>query len=488
MANMTFKTNLLPNSNLGYSLGSSEQKWNVYGDLKGNADTATKLSNTPNNTSTFLRGDNTWSNTLTGPLYINHTSDVSLSSNGSIVIGSTTGVNLAFDNNEIIARNNGTASTLYLNYEGGNIICGGPVQSTTFTGALNGNASTATRLAHINVGSTTSVDNTSGSFAFSGDNNYWSGCDWVGLQIGDNVDKWQVVAADNTLCFRQNDNGGTNSSWQSWVRMLTTGNYTGTLDNRYLIKTGDTMSGQLTFSTTSGIAYKGSQATYSMIRFINNTGDNYGNGIMIGGGGATLIGGGESVDQAVGQISGGSEVMYICNDGAIEFYPNLQNGWTTSYKNWIDTSGYYHAPRVYGAVWNDYAEFRKTCNAKPGQVVIEINDGKLQLCNKRCAAAAKIVTDTFGFAIGETEECKTPIAVSGRVLAYPDNSKFKIGDAVCSGKNGTISKMHWWEKILWPERIIGIVSEIPTYNIWSAGYQNGIHEIKVNGRIWIYVK
>jgi len=26
------------------------------------------LSNTPNNTTTFLRGDNTWSNSLTGPL------------------------------------------------------------------------------------------------------------------------------------------------------------------------------------------------------------------------------------------------------------------------------------------------------------------------------------------------------------------------------------------------------------------------------------
>lgn len=40
------------------------------GALEGNADTATKLSNTPNNTTTFLRGDNTWSNTLTGTLLL----------------------------------------------------------------------------------------------------------------------------------------------------------------------------------------------------------------------------------------------------------------------------------------------------------------------------------------------------------------------------------------------------------------------------------
>ena len=33
--------------------------------------------------------------------------------------------------------------------------------------------------------------------------------------------------------------------------------------------------------------------------------------------------------------------------------------------------------------------------------------------------ACSIISDTFGFAIGETEECKTPLAQAGRVLAYP---------------------------------------------------------------------
>jgi hypothetical protein len=34
----------------------------------------------------------------------------------------------------------------------------------------------------------------------------------------------------------------------------------------------------------------------------------------------------------------------------------------------------------------------------------------------------------------------------------------------------------------YPDRIIGIVSEIPTYETW------GTNNIKVNGRIWIRVK
>ena len=33
MANMTFKTNILPNSNLEYNLGSTTKQWNIYGRL-----------------------------------------------------------------------------------------------------------------------------------------------------------------------------------------------------------------------------------------------------------------------------------------------------------------------------------------------------------------------------------------------------------------------------------------------------------------------
>ena len=51
--------------------------------------------------------------------------------------------------------------------------------------------------------------------------------------------------------------------------------------------------------------------------------------------------------------------------------------------------------------------------------------------------------NTYGFVIGETSRAQTPIAVSGRVLAYPYEPRdtFSAGDAVCSGPNGTVSKM-----------------------------------------------
>lgn len=147
--------------------------------------------------------------------------------------------------------------------------------------------------------------------------------------------------------------------------------------------------------------------------------------------------------------------------------------------------GAFRAGQVYGAVWNDYAEYRQTKNnVQPGYCVIETGKGDLIKSSERLQPGANIVSDTFGFAIGETEQTKTPLAVSGRVLAYPyeDRNSYQAGDPVCSGPNGTISKMTREEVREYPERIIGTVSEIPDYEVWGTG------NVKVNNRIWIKVK
>lgn len=140
--------------------------------------------------------------------------------------------------------------------------------------------------------------------------------------------------------------------------------------------------------------------------------------------------------------------------------------------------------QVFGAVWNDYAEYRKSQESEPGRVVCECGDGTLKRSSKRLQPGAEVISDTFGFAIGRTAECNTPIAVSGRVLAFPNEklNKYKPGDPVCAGPNGTVSKMSRREVRKYPDRIIGTVSEIPTYEIW------GEHDTKVNGRIWIRIR
>ena len=91
---------------------------------------------------------------------------------------------------------------------------------------------------------------------------------------------------------------------------------------------------------TGNIGYTGSKATYSMIRFINNTVDSYGNGISIGGGGLTVIGGGESATVIEGQhTTGGDKNMVIANDGAIDFYPNCQEGFSKAKHIIMNTDG-----------------------------------------------------------------------------------------------------------------------------------------------------
>jgi hypothetical protein len=55
-------------------------------------------------------------------LHVSGGSDVSLANEGGfLVLGEVNAENVAFDNNEIQARNNGAASTLYLQAEGGNV-------------------------------------------------------------------------------------------------------------------------------------------------------------------------------------------------------------------------------------------------------------------------------------------------------------------------------------------------------------------------------
>lgn len=155
---------------------------------------------------------------------------------------------------------------------------------------------------------------------------------------------------------------------------------------------------------------------------------------------------------------------------------------TTAY---LGSGGDFHASTVYGAVYNDYAEYRQTTEIiEAGRVVVENGDDTLSLATERLQPGAEIVSDTFGFAIGETDNCKTPIAVSGRVLAYTyeDRNSYKPGDAVCAAPGGTVSKMTDEEIMKYPHRIIGTVSAIPDYDTW------GTDNVAVNGRIWIKVK
>lgn len=158
------------------------------------------------------------------------------------------------------------------------------------------------------------------------------------------------------------------------------------------------------------------------------------------------------------------------------------SGASTLYCN---TSVYCSGSVLYGAAWNDYAEYREVNETiEPGRVVVETGKGDLVLATERLQPGAEIISDTYGFCIGETVKSKTPIAVTGRVLVYTleDRNSFAAGDPVCAGPNGTVSRMTRDEVREYPDRIIGTVSEIPSYDTWGAG------NVKINNRIWIRIK
>jgi hypothetical protein len=184
------------------------------------------------------------------------------------------------------------------------------------------------------------------------------------------------------------------------------------------------------------------------------------------------------------EYTSGDEV-YASGTASYTTYTNATAIWTNDGTAKFSSSLPIYAPNVYGAVWNDYAEYRdQKEEIKPGYCAAAVNDGRLIKTSYRLQPCDGIVSDTFGFAIGETDNCRTPLAVSGRVLAYFEGNRedYQAGDVVGAGPNGKIIKMTREEIKEYPDRIIGHVSEIPKYETWGTG------NIKVDNRIWIKVK
>ena len=266
------------------------------------------------------------------------------------------------------------------------------------------------------------------------------------------------------------------------ITIATTTNHT----HSYLPLSGGTMTGII--NSNSKYAYTGAPAVIDTLTSSNFT---TGEVLDVGMSGSGIYKG--NGDNTTTGVSGSCNLIIKSWWGvgfATSCYNVTNNGITLSIDTRtgnLSTIGTITGSKVYGAVWNDYAEFR-ICNEdfKPGQVVRENGDDILSIANQRLQRGCSIISDTFGFAIGKTDEAKCPIAVSGRVLAYGYESREEfaqhIGWPVCSGPNGTVSIMTEEEEEKYPSRIIGIISAIPDYETWGSG------NVSVNGRIWIKVR
>lgn len=75
----------------------------------------------------------------------------------------------------------------------------------------------ADSMPHYNI-TKEALDSTAGNFTFSGYGDPWTDTDWVGIQIGDGVDKFQITRTNGELLFRHNDSGGTDAAnWSAWI-------------------------------------------------------------------------------------------------------------------------------------------------------------------------------------------------------------------------------------------------------------------------------
>ena len=560
MANLTFKANLLPNSNLGYNLGSTTTQWNIYGNLTGTAsyaikaNEATKISNISNDTNKFLRGDNTWSNILSGPantlLTLSCTDDTTAYNKPMMVLNPslTSGHYLVYGIGAANSKYN-LGQLCYYHYDTGseknalsfgihsqdnilNITAAGNVGIGTLTPSyklhVNGTTYINNKL-YVNAsfddssGAIQATDTSSATwrYAFQGSSPNQTAGQNTCLSLGKTINtgncaciyhKWEGTSSVNNYMGIEFHGHGT--KWKTYLdgRTITTKVGINATDlSTYHLNVGgkQKITASITDGTNAGAIYMDlSRSSGTYLRGISMMCSNMTQGTRLlyctgyadskynmgqiyfyfdaaGSGSNRLSLGMHSTDDVINIIAGTGNV------GIATVSP--------SYKLHINGNAYSTA--MYGAVWNDYAEMRnvpianefihsedeKIHNIKlAGRCVTELGDGTMQLTTSRLQRGCKVISDTFGFLIGETDTCKTPIAVSGRALVYLLESREiaaqYIGWPVCSGPDGTVSIMSEEEEEKYPSRIVGTISEIPDYEIWGTG------NVKVDGRIWIYVR
>lgn len=497
MADLTFKANLLPNSDLGKALGSSNQRWNIYGELNGNASSADKLKTArtltiggtskdfdgsanvswskaeilgSSDTTKFYRGDQTWSNTLSGQMVatsfkINNT--LNEFNNGFIELsGATPFIDFHFNNSvadhtsriienasgelKVIGKLKVATSTNWYALNAASFICDDWIRTKGASGWLN---------------------ETYGGGWYMSDNT------WIRSSHSK-----RVVCDNHLLISTKNPGNGYDEIGSALQIREVNGVGTGQSAWTYAPKIG--------FHWSNRAALQLGMDSSQYLRLYNISSDSSYGKMRLGG----LF---CQSENGVRFCNGTANKNFLLRNDGSNFWGLICTG-SSEANDWITPggghpfrvqldNGYTHFLRAYGAVWNDYAEFRITKNPiEPGRCVREIGDDTLELTTNRLQAGCEIVTDTYGFAIGESETAKTPTAASGRVLAYPyeDREEFRkhIGEPVCSGPNGTVSIMTHEEEKEWPSRIIGTISAVPDYEEWGTG------KIKVNGRVWIRIR
>lgn len=152
--------------------------------------------------------------------------------------------------------------------------------------------------------------------------------------------------------------------------------------------------------------------------------------------------------------------------------------------NVLGYNGYFYATRVYNAVWNDLADFHLLDDELIyGKCYYQSPSGS-KICTKKCQKGLiGIASDTYGISAGSNKKIQTvPISVAGWVLAFVDN-EYEAGTPLTTNKSGELTKMSFWRKILYPERMVATYGYKEKEEMWGPPKS----QVVVSGRHWVKV-
>lgn len=198
------------------------------------------------------------------------------------------------------------------------------------------------------------------------------------------------------------------------------------------------------------------------------------------------VGGGDQrweIIQKVRINATGASSFTIGSAGSLEYNQSSPAGTAV-----LGYNGYFYATRVYNAYLSDYADFLplspKDKLSFPGVAYVMTPEG-ITIPKHRCQEGIiGIVSDVYGHAAGRRGNRKeAAISVAGWVLAHVDKP-YKPGTPLTNGPLGILTRMRFWEKILHPERMLGVYMYKEALKHWGpTGSQ-----VVVNDRHWVKVR
>ena len=154
-------------------------------------------------------------------------------------------------------------------------------------------------------------------------------------------DRMQITFPDTLVSSLPE--GAVEPTVMSWDKAKNANTLGGMDKNQFVHRANPVFDGNL--NCRKNIWFNGEDDSKMMVEFLDS-GDNYGHGISIGGGGLTIIGGGESAYNVVSYFTngrtvnaGGNENMIVANDGVIDFYTNCQSGFSSAKHITMNTDG-----------------------------------------------------------------------------------------------------------------------------------------------------